>query len=189
MRRRFGVSVSALRPASAPILLFFGLAASVFALDQATKRWAEESLSTGASLPVVKNFFSLTLVYNEGGAFGMFSGMEEPYRHILLLVFPCLAVLAFTGYFLAYERDSQFGGTAFGFIVGGALGNLLDRALHGHVVDFLDAHWYEKMHWPAFNIADSSITVGAGLIVVEYALASRRHAAPPPTKTLKIPHP
>lgn len=176
MRPGIGNLMRKARP-SMPVLLFFALVALVFALDTATKAWASAALADGRSVVVVENFFALTLAHNEGGAFGMFRTLGAPWRHLVLFALPVAAMGAFTGYFFFYERDHALTGAAFGLIVGGALGNVIDRARHGHVVDFLDAHWFYKAHWPTFNVADSAVTVGAGLLILEYLRESREGRA------------
>ena len=145
--------------------LLLGLALLVFVLDQATKLLIIEALPFGAFYPpqcieVIPGFFNLVHVGNTGAAWSLFSGHSEILALVGLLA---LAMLWFFRKTLQLDRiQSQW---AFGFIIGGILGNVIDRFLYGHVVDFLDFHvndWY----WPSFNIADSGITVGAALYVL-----------------------
>lgn len=167
----------AVRREALPVLLFLVLVASVFALDQRTKTWISGAFSPGTSLPVVENFFSFTLVHNEGGAFGLFATLPSPYQNAMLLVLPLVAVTMFVAYFLTCARTSALLAAAFGLIVGGALGNLLDRLTLGYVVDFFDLHWYDGVAWPTFNVADSAVTVGAGLLLLDYFMSGRRAKA------------
>jgi signal peptidase II len=137
----------------------------VLALDQITKLLALQRLAPGIPVHVVDGFFSLTLVMNPGLAFGMLSSTPTAWRWIVaLLSVGALAVLASVG-----VRLLASGGwttrVALGFIFGGAVGNLLDRGRFGAVVDFLDFYW-RGYHWPAFNVADSAITVGVALLAL-----------------------
>jgi signal peptidase II len=143
----------------------------VLVLDLITKHLALERLPPGRPVLVIDGFFSLTLVMNPGLAFGMLAGTPAGWRWLVaLLSIAALAVLAVVGL-----RMLPTGGPltplALGLIFGGAVGNLIDRARFGAVVDFLDFYW-RGYHWPAFNVADASISVG---VVV---LALRMLAAP-----------
>jgi signal peptidase II len=137
----------------------------VLILDQLTKAVALRQLLPGQPISVVDGFFSLTLVMNPGLAFGMLSSTPTAWRWIVAaLSLAALAILATVGI-----RLLASGGwttrVALGFIFGGAAGNLIDRARFGAVVDFLDFYWRDY-HWPAFNVADSAISVGVALLAV-----------------------
>lgn len=149
-----------------------GLAVLVIALDQLSK-WA---MLTQMMLPPrtieVAPFFNLVYVWNRGISFGMFNSDSPWNRWTLPLLAVAIVVylvnwLRRTGHWLVI--------TALGLIIGGALGNVLDRAMHGAVFDFLDVHAY-GYHWPAFNIADSAITVGVCLLIIDslFGLSGRR---------------
>ena len=144
-------------------------AAIVLVLDQLTKLVALRTLSLGVPVEVVDGFFSLTLVMNPGLAFGMLSTTPTAWRWVVaLLSIGALTVLGVVG-----ARMLPAGGTvtkiALGLIFGGAIGNLIDRARFGAVVDFLDFYW-RNYHWPAFNVADSAITVGVALLALRILL-------------------
>ena len=148
-------------------------ALAVLLLDLATKYWALQRLPPGIPLPLIDGLFSLTLVMNPGLAFGMLAGMPAGWRWLVaLLSIGALAVLAMVGLRML-PGGGRLTPLALGLIFGGAVGNLIDRARFGAVVDFLDFHW-RGYHWPAFNAADSAITVGVTL------LALRMLAAPSP---------
>jgi len=137
----------------------------VLILDQLTKVVALRQLLPGQPISVVDGFFSLTLVMNPGLAFGMLSSTPTAWRWIVAaLSLAALAILATVGI-----RLLASGGwttrVALGFIFGGAAGNLIDRGRFGAVVDFLDFYWRDY-HWPAFNVADSAISVGVALLAV-----------------------
>ena len=137
----------------------------VLILDQLTKLLALERLVLGVPVRVVDGFFSLTLIMNPGLAFGMLSAMPTAWRWVAAgLSMAALAVLTAVG-----ARLLPSGGwmtrLALGLIFGGAVGNLVDRGRFGAVTDFLDVYW-RSYHWPAFNVADSAISVGVALLAL-----------------------
>ena len=139
------------------------LALAVAAIDQMTKIIMLDRLALGAPVEVIEGFLDLTLVMNPGLAFGLLGGVPATWRWgvaglslvaLLLLSRVALRVLPTGGW---------QGVLAIGLIFGGAVGNLVDRARFGAVVDFVDVH-YRGYHWPAFNVADSAITIGVVLL-------------------------
>jgi signal peptidase II len=148
------------------------IAAVVLVLDQLTKLVALRRLELGIPQPVIDGFFSLTLVMNPGLAFGMLARTPPAWRWVVagLSVVALVALLGFA------RRMAPTGGVlgalALGLILGGAVGNLIDRARFGAVVDFLDFFWRDY-HWPAFNVADSGITVGVTLLALRMVFATR----------------
>ena len=140
------------------------LVLSVFTLDQLTKFVASRDLAPLGSVEVFPSFFSLTFVKNKGAAFGMFAGLPSPWREVSLGVVSIIA-LGFVLHMLITEsRNKVLPRLALSLILGGACGNLLDRVRFGSVVDFLD-FYLGDLHWPAFNIADSSICIGVILLL------------------------
>lgn len=139
------------------------IAGTVLVLDQLTKVFALSHLTPGVPVAVVEGFVALTLVLNPGLAFGLLAGLPAAWRWVVVLLsFAALAVLARVALrILPYGHWPDL--TAIGLIVGGAVGNLIDRARFGAVVDFVDLH-YRDWHWPAFNVADSAITVGVTIL-------------------------
>ncbi|MDR2625197.1 MAG: signal peptidase II [Zoogloeaceae bacterium] len=144
-------------------------AAAVLAADQASKHVVLAYLQYGEQVPLT-GFFSLTLVYNTGASFGLLADMGGWQRWLftLLALGICLWILVM----LWKHPRMRLQNTAFSLIMGGALGNVMDRLMHGAVVDFLDFH-LAKWHWPAFNLADSGITAGALLLVLSGLLEQR----------------
>jgi signal peptidase II len=141
------------------------LAGAVVALDQATKAIALDHLVHGVPVPVVHHFIDLTLVMNPGLAFGLLSSVPAPWRWVVALL-SIIALLVLARVALRVLPSSGWPGhVAVGFIFGGAVGNLIDRARWGAVVDFIDVHW-RGYHWPAFNVADSAITVGVAVLAL-----------------------
>ena len=142
-----------------------GTALVVLILDQLTKAVALRQLIPGMPVNVLDGVFSLTLVMNPGLAFGMLSTTPTAWRWIVVVLsMGALTVLGMVG-----VRMLPTGGwmtrLALGLIFGGAVGNLIDRGRFGAVVDFLDFYW-RQYHWPAFNVADSSISVGVALLAL-----------------------
>lgn len=136
----------------------------IVALDQLTKIIVDRTIALHHSIPIIDGLFSLTYVRNTGAAFGIFAGSHEAFRLPFLVLVSVLA-MGFIIVMLRRLREQETGLiTALAFILGGAVGNLIDRALHGEVIDFLDVYW-ANYHWPAFNLADSFITVGVAITV------------------------
>jgi signal peptidase II len=151
---------------------WFALAGAVVLVDFATKALALAYLGPRVRIEVT-GFFNLVLVTNKGAAFSFLSsasGWQTPFfAAIALVAAVVIAVLLFR------PGGSGMFRAALALVLGGALGNLIDRLRWGHVIDFLDFHAY-GWHWPAFNAADSAITVGAVLLIVESFLGGRRGA-------------
>jgi signal peptidase II len=145
-------------------------ALAVLLLDQLTKFWALQRLPAGLPVPVIDGFFSLTLVMNPGLAFGMLATTPTGWRWLVaLLSIGALGVLAVVGLRML-PGGGRLTPLALGLIFGGAVGNLIDRGRFGAVVDFLDFYW-RGYHWPAFNAADSAITVGVALLALRMLTA------------------
>ncbi len=136
----------------------------IIAVDQLTKILVDRTMPLHHSIPIIDGLFSLTYVRNTGAAFGIFSRSHEAFR-LPFLVLVSVVAIGFIVAMLRRLRDRETGlMTALSFILGGAVGNLIDRALHGEVIDFLDFYW-STYHWPAFNLADSFITVGVAITI------------------------
>jgi len=142
---------------------WFCLSAAVIVLDYVTKVAVLQSFAPGESRAVAP-FFNLVLVFNKGAAFS-FLATAQGWQ---TLFFAAIAVVASVviSFLIVRHRNKTLFCTGLALILGGALGNLYDRVVYGHVVDFLDFH-AAGWHWPAFNVADSAITVGAGILIVE----------------------
>jgi signal peptidase II len=145
-----------------------GLTIAVFVADQLTKTWALARLDASHPLVIIPDFLHLVLVMNPGVAFGIFAGVPPRLRW-MVTVFSLLALALLASLALRIlPRGSLVNRLAVGLVFGGAAGNLLDRWRHGAVVDFLDVFW-RSYHWPAFNVADSAITVGVCLLALGLA--------------------
>ena len=145
---------------------FYIIALAIALLDQISKFYVQGTLRLGQVVPVIPSFFNLTHVLNPGAAFGFLSGAPAAIRHPLFTAISIFAVL-FIMYYRARHRQMRLlPSVALACILGGAVGNLIDRLRLGVVVDFLD-FYYGTYHWPAFNVADSAITIGVALMVLE----------------------
>jgi len=140
--------------------LFLILAAFVVALDQTSKFWVRSHLDLGEIVPLVGPL-SLVHVRNTGSAFGLFA--NQAFLLTLIAVVGLVTVLLFYRYL---SRSSLLGSVALGLVFGGAIGNLIDRVRFGYVTDFVDVRLWDDFHWPAFNVADSAITVGTIVLVI-----------------------
>ena len=147
----------------------------IILLDQLSKFIVDRTMPLNHSIPVIENLFSLTYIRNTGAAFGILAGSAAGFRLPFLVSFSVLA-MGFIAMMLRRLPDSEKGLiTALTFILGGAIGNLVDRIFYGEVIDFLDFYW-RQFHWPAFNIADSFITVG--VVITFYHLVRSKGADP-----------
>jgi signal peptidase II len=150
--------------ASSPNLTpWLGIAAIVVLFDQITKITITKLFAYGESLPVT-SFFNLVLVYNKGAAFSFLATESGWQRYFFTAI--AIAAVVFILYLLKRHAGQRLFCWALALILGGAIGNLIDRVMYGHVIDFLDFH-VNAWHWPAFNIADSAICVGAVMFVFD----------------------
>ena len=156
---------------SAKAKLTLGWVAFIVAADQVTKLCVDRWMPLHHSIPVIDGLFNLTYIRNTGAAFGIFAGSAAAFRLPFLIIFSLVAI-GFVVTLLRRLPDNQTGlASALSFIIGGAVGNLIDRIAYGEVIDFLDLYW-GPYHWPAFNLADSFITIGV-LIIVVYLVKAR----------------
>jgi signal peptidase II len=149
---------------------FFLIAGIVLMLDQIAKWAVASNIALHDNVVVIPGFFRLTHVQNTGAAFGLFAESSAQWKVGALVSFSILALIIVSA--LLWKNSHSVSVTTIGLslILGGAMGNLWDRILTGHVVDFLD-FYVGNYHWPAFNVADSAIVVGAILLVSEIVFA------------------
>jgi signal peptidase II len=145
----------------------------VIVLDQLTKQWTLNTFALYESREVIPGFFNFTYLMNKGAAFGFLSGVDHVWRHYFFLTLASVALLLLVFGWFRMRKDHFFYGPALALIAGGAIGNLIDRVRLGAVVDFLD-FYVAGHHWPAFNVADSAITVGVCLFLVANFLEERQ---------------
>jgi signal peptidase II len=152
------------------MLPWVALALAVIFLDQLSKIVVEQAFDYGDVRPVT-DFFNLILTYNKGAAFSFLasaSGWQDTFLTAVGLI-----ASGFILYLLARHGHQRLFACALALILGGALGNVIDRIVYGHVIDFLDFHW-RGWHFPAFNLADSAIVGGAALLIFDELLRVRR---------------
>ena len=148
-----------------PILLI-SIVGLVVLLDQWVKQIIVSELSQRAPVVVIENFFHLILTYNRGSAFGLFADIESDFSRALALGGSTLIAVVAVIFFLLHDYyDNRWGQAALALILGGAIGNIIDRVRLGMVIDYLDFFWGAS-HYPAFNIADSAICVGVALLLL-----------------------
>ena len=155
----------------------------VILLDQLSKWAIGRNIELHDSVAVIPGFFRLTHVQNLGAAFGLFADSQFQFRASLLIAFSVIAMTIVS--IMLWRNSHRFTvtGAALALILGGAAGNLWDRLVQGHVVDFLD-FYVGSYHWPAFNVADSAIVIGAFLLVGEILFGKgEQHAVSEPLKT------
>lgn len=140
-------------------LLFIGLALIILLLDQVSKWMAVNQIEAHQILSVIPGFFNLVLVKNKGMAFGIFSQTRSGFYYYFLLFTTIGAIGVILFFFFWIKRTKKWLTVGLSLILGGALGNLVDRVRLGYVIDFLD-FFLKGYHWPAFNVADSAVTVG-----------------------------
>jgi len=133
-------------------------------LDQWTKHLVDSRFALHESVTLIENFLHLTYVRNKGAAFGIFA--NSALRIPFFITVSVVALCGILWYLRRLSEEQRLLHWALALIFSGALGNLIDRIRFGEVIDFLDAHWYQY-HWPAFNVADSAICIGVGLLLLD----------------------
>ena len=153
-----------------------GVMATIIILDQLTKVLVRRSIGLGESHTIIPGLLDLTHVQNTGAAFGLLNSVDFPYKPLVMIAVASIALVAIAAYGTQlgfHDRTARLG---LALILGGAFGNLLDRAIEGHVTDFVDVYWGTTHFW-AFNIADAAINVGAALVLLDMIGLGRRHAS------------
>ena len=143
---------------------WFWLSALVIALDQLTKWYFVTRLALHERITIIPGLFDWTLAYNKGVAFSMFN-QGHVWQRYGLAFFALTVAIAFAIWMTRLPRRERTSAIALALVVGGALGNVIDRLRLGHVVDFILVYW-KDWSWPAFNVADTAICIGAALLVV-----------------------
>ncbi len=145
----------------------------VVCLDQLTKLWVVQHFTLYESSTVIPGLFSLTYLTNTGAAFGILAGQPALWRQLFFVVVALLALVAIFFLHRKISAESRWYTVSLALIAGGAVGNLIDRVRLGAVVDFLD-FYLSTHHWPAFNLADSAITVGVAIFLLVNFVHSKR---------------
>jgi signal peptidase II len=151
---------------------------TIVVIDQLTKFLVRATIPLYAKRVIIPDILDVTHVQNTGAAFGLMNAADFPYKSAVMIGIATMALVAISIYARqlgAHERLSRYG---LALILGGAFGNLIDRAIAGYVVDFVDVYWGDAHFW-AFNVADAAITIGAILVLLEMIGVGRRHAPSP----------
>lgn len=152
-----------------------GAMALIVILDQLTKLIVRKSLALGESHNLIPGFLDLTHVQNTGMAFGLLNSFDFPYKAAVMIAVAAFALVAIAAYGTQLGFHDRLARVGLALILGGAFGNLADRALSGFVVDFVDVYW-NNVHFWAFNVADAAISIGAVLVLLDMFGLGRRHA-------------
>lgn len=150
----------------------FVVAGLVIFLDQLTKFLVVQNFTLYETREIIPGFFNLTFLTNNGAAFSLLAGQPALWRQIFFICATIIAMVIVVIAHRSYSRESSWYGIGLSLIAGGAIGNLIDRVRFAHVVDFLDVY-VGSYHWPAFNIADSAITIGVIIFMVTTLLVER----------------
>lgn len=147
-------------------LILLAVSGVIITIDQATKIYIHTRFALGESINVVENFFNITYVRNKGAAFGILSDLPDMIRESFFLAMTPVALFIILLLLKSVPKTDKIQILALSGIFGGAIGNYIDRIRFGYVIDFLDAHWYHKHAWPAFNVADSAIVCGVTILIL-----------------------
>ena len=147
-------------------LTWLWLSVLVVVLDQASKYWFEHNLTLYEQIVVIPDLFSWTLAYNRGAAFSFLADQDGWQRWFFALV-ALVASVVLVVWLKRLKSHERLLAAGLALVLGGALGNLYDRVMLGHVVDFILVHWQDRWFFPAFNLADSAITVGASILILD----------------------
>ena len=147
------------------VLLFF-VSGVLIVMDQYTKLMVSLHIPLNYSVKVVEGFFNFTHIRNSGVAFGLFANQQSEYKALMFIAISTIAIIAILVIFHQTPKEKKMVQTGLILIFSGAIGNLIDRILHGEVIDFVD-FFINRHHFPAFNIADSCITVGVIMMVID----------------------
>ncbi len=152
---------------------------AVVVVDQVTKEVVRRVLPIhGEPVQVIPGLLDLTHVQNTGAAFGLLNAADFAYKPAMMIGIAAIALVAIAAYATQLGFHERLARTGLSLILGGAFGNLIDRAVFGHVVDFVDVYWGTSHFW-AFNVADAAITIGATLVLLDMIGLGRRHAPDP----------
>jgi signal peptidase II len=156
-------------------LAYLAITGGVFMIDQTTKAWAARRLRSGDDIPVIPGFLNFAYAQNTGVAFSMFDEQGSPGRWGLSVVAMIAAVLVMYFFWRTPRTDDRILG-ALALLLAGIAGNVTDRLRLGFVIDFIDVQ-FGNWHYPTFNVADTAICVGAGLLILDMFLSKRKQAA------------
>jgi signal peptidase II len=153
------------------------IAVTVVVLDQVTKMLVRNALALHQSIDVIPDWLSLTRVHNTGAAFGMLNGVDFAFKTVVMSMVAMFALGGVAWYALSVPITDIMARAGLAAVVGGAIGNLIDRATAGYVLDFVDAYW-NTWHFWAFNVADAAITIGVCCMILDILGVGRRASNP-----------
>src|ERR1700722_10684585 len=178
--REAGSESTASAPRRRPFLFLLGaITIPVILLDQATKLFVQAHMALYESIAIIPNYLDITYTQNPGAAFSMLADAPPWVRKAFLLTMACAAIIVLLIIIVRAESVS-ITSVACALILGGAMGNLIDRAIRGRVIDFMRAHYYD-LNYPIFNVADSAISIGVGLILFVTIFGRENQPAPDPS--------
>ncbi len=147
-------------------LISIAIVLGVILLDQFSKLYIDSVLHLHDSISIIKDFIHITYVRNTGAAFGLFASQATGLKILFFITTSIVAILIILFLLRNLRENQTFLISSLSLIIGGAVGNLVDRVRLGEVIDFIDLHWH-SYHWPAFNVADSAITVGGVFLIID----------------------
>jgi signal peptidase II len=178
--REDGSESTASAPSRRPFLFLLGaITIPVIILDQATKLFVQAHMALYESIAIIPNYLDITYTQNPGAAFSMLADAPPWVRKAFLLTMACAAIIVLL-VIIARAESVSLTSVSCALILGGAIGNLIDRAIRGRVIDFLRAHYYD-LNYPIFNVADSAITIGVVLILFMTVFGREHPSAPDPS--------
>lgn len=176
-------SVAPRRFLGSKYMVLIAISFAVIALDQLTKMIVHSTFELDQSIKIIHGFFSLTYVRNTGAAWGILGHARYTFREIFFLSIPPLAVFIIVMFLYGLPETERVEIYALSMISGGALGNYIDRLRFGYVIDFLDFHYRNVYHYPVFNLADSSIVIGVGILTILMLKKKKTNAAVDPSRS------
>ncbi len=163
---------------TAKLRIFLAIISIALPLDQLTKLWINNNLKINFDrIEVIEGFFYITHVRNPGAAFGMLSDADPSWRVGFFIGISILASILVISFYRSLDADDRYSAVSLGLIFSGAVGNLIDRIRYHEVIDFLHFRLWQNYSWPDFNIADSCIVVGVGLLMLQVLLSSKEEDA------------
>ena len=170
---RCGISIKPMQSNIKSYGIIALIAAAVIALDQYTKHLICAGLDLYGRIEVIPGYLDIIHIRNAGVAFGFLKGFGGEYKTLSLIAVAAVAVFLLGFLISQVRREQKLQAFSLALILGGAVGNIIDRFRLGEVVDFVDAHWLESYHWPAFNVADMAISIGIALLLIDELLRKK----------------
>lgn len=158
-------------------LALAAIASVIVILDQVTKMYIHSHFAVGDTVTVIPQYFNITYVRNTGAAFGILRDSLASFRETFFLLMPPVAMIIIATILRGVSNSDRWQILALSLIFGGAMGNYIDRLRFGYVIDFLDFHLRDFYSWPSFNVADSAIVVGVGLLLLLMAFTKQPEKA------------